>query len=59
MTDIGPDPQRRAHGLAKYREVYRDDAFAFEPGQSEFFDLMLSHLFGEVWARPTLPPRAA
>ena len=45
---------RRARGLAVYRQVYGDDAFAFEPGQSDFFDLMLSQLFGEVWSRPGL-----
>jgi 4-carboxymuconolactone decarboxylase len=48
------DRARRERGLAKYREVYGDDAFAFEPGQSDFFDLMISQLFGEVWSRPAL-----
>jgi 4-carboxymuconolactone decarboxylase len=37
-----------------YRRVYGDDAFVFEEGQSEFFDLMLTQLFGEVWSRPVL-----
>jgi 4-carboxymuconolactone decarboxylase len=50
-----PDPERRARGLAVYRQVYGEDAFAFEPGQSAFFDLMVEHLFGDVWARPALP----
>ena len=45
---------RRQRGLAKYREVYGDDAFVFEAGESEFFDLMLTQLFGEVWTRPAL-----
>ena len=45
---------RRGRGLAKYREVYGDDAFVFEEGASEFFDLMLTQLFGEVWSRPAL-----
>ena len=45
---------RRERGLAKYREVYGEDAFVFDEGQSDFFDLMLSQLFGEVWARPAL-----
>ncbi len=49
------DAERRARGLAVYREVYGQDAVAFDPGQSDFFDLMMSHLFGEVWARPALP----
>lgn len=47
-------PSRRERGLAKYREVYGDDAFVFEEGASEFFDLMLTQLFGEVWSRPAL-----
>jgi 4-carboxymuconolactone decarboxylase len=45
---------RRERGLAKYREVYGDDAFVFAPGESDFFDLMLTQLFGEVWSRPAL-----
>lgn len=45
---------RRERGLAKYREVYGADAFVFEEGASEFFDLMLTQLFGEVWSRPAL-----
>lgn len=45
---------RRARGLAKYHEVYGEDAFAFAPGESDFFDLMLTQLFGEVWDRPAL-----
>ncbi len=46
--------ERRARGLAMYRRVYGDDAFAFEAGQVEFFDQMLSNLFGDVWSRPAL-----
>ncbi len=49
-----PDADRRARGLAVYREVYGEDAFVFEPGQSDFFDLMLEQLFAEVWSRPAL-----
>jgi 4-carboxymuconolactone decarboxylase len=48
------DPERRAHGLDVYRQVYGEDAVTFEPGQADFFDLMMEHLFGEVWARPAL-----
>jgi 4-carboxymuconolactone decarboxylase len=59
MTDPDPnpvvDPSRRQRGLAKYREVYGDDAVTFEPGQSDFFDLMMGQLFAEVWDRPALP----
>lgn len=49
-----PDDERMERGLAKYREVYGDDAVVFEPGQVEFFDLMIAHVFGEVWTRPSL-----
>ena len=54
MTDepTGIDPARRARGLAVYREVYGDDAVVLDEGQSDFFDQMLAHLFGEVWGRP-------
>ena len=54
--DTGPvdDDERRARGLDVYRQVYGDDAVTFEPGQADFFDLMMGHLFGEVWARPAL-----
>lgn len=48
------DGLRRERGLAMYRRIYGDDAFTFEPGQSDFFDLMLTQLFGEVWNRPAL-----
>lgn len=48
------DHERRARGLDVYRQVYGDDAVTFEPGQADFFDLMMGHLFGEVWARPAL-----
>jgi 4-carboxymuconolactone decarboxylase len=37
-----------------YHRVYGEGAFAFEPGQAEFFDLMLGQLFAEVWSRPGL-----
>ena len=53
--DVGTgDDERYARGLAKYREVYGDDAVVFETGEVAFFDLMVSHLFGEVWTRPGL-----
>ncbi len=55
MTDPPPvEPERRARGLDTYREVYGADAVTLEAGQSDFFDLMLSHLFAEVWSRPGL-----
>lgn len=48
------DTERFERGLEQYRKVYGDDALAFPAGQSGFFDLMMQHLFGEVWARPGL-----
>jgi 4-carboxymuconolactone decarboxylase len=53
MTE--PLDERHERGLARYREVYGDDATVFEPGEAEFFDLMIGHLFAEVWTRPALP----
>lgn len=56
MNDTSPiDPRRRAQGLETYRQVYGDEAIVLDEGQSDFFDLMLSHLFAEVWSRPGLP----
>lgn len=49
-----PDDDRRARGLARYREVYGDDAVTFEEGQFAFFDLMMEHVFDGVWNRPGL-----
>lgn len=46
--------ERWAHGAEAYRRVYGDDAVMMEKGQAAFFDLMIAHLFGEVWARPGL-----
>jgi len=45
---------RFARGLAQYKKVYGDGAVVMEQGQADFFDLMIEHLFGEVWARPGL-----
>lgn len=58
FEDATTDAERRARGVEVYREVYGEEAIALEPGQSDFFDLMMSHLFGEVWARPALPKEA-
>ena len=54
LPDPPLDADRRERGLAVYHEVYGDDAFTFDPGQADFFDLMVSNLFGDVWARPGL-----
>lgn len=48
------EDERYARGLAKYREVYGEDAVAFEAGDVGFFDLMIRQLFAEVWTRPGL-----
>ena len=53
-SELDDGVDRRERGLAKYREVYGDDAFVFHEGESDFFDLMLTQLFGEVWSRPAL-----
>ena len=37
-----------------YRAVYGDDAVVFDAGTADFFDLMIDHLFAEVWTRPGL-----
>jgi len=48
--------ERRARGLAMYREVYGDDAPLPEGGEAEFFDLLIiEQQFGEVWSRRALP----
>lgn len=54
MTDPEKQLTRRERGVAKYREVYGDEAFVMEAGQSDFFDIMMEQLFGEVWSRPGL-----
>jgi 4-carboxymuconolactone decarboxylase len=53
MDDQGAS-ERFERGLEQYRKVYGEEAFAFEEGQSDFFDLMIEQLFGEVWTRPGL-----
>jgi 4-carboxymuconolactone decarboxylase len=48
------DEDRAAAGRRRYLEVYGDDAVTFPPGQADFFDLMMQHLFDGVWNRPGL-----
>src|SRR3954470_742437 len=48
------DDDRYERGMARYREVYGQDAVVFERGQAPFFDLMIEQLFAEVWTRPAL-----
>jgi len=51
------DPKRRERGLAKMQEVYAGDVAVPPAGASDFADLMLEQLFGEVWTREELPLR--
>jgi alkylhydroperoxidase/carboxymuconolactone decarboxylase family protein YurZ len=54
MTAAGSESDRWERGIARYHEVYGDDMVDFPRGQFEFFDLMIEHLFAEVWTRPAL-----
>ena len=51
MTDREDGGARFERGLEQYRRVYGDDAFVFEAGDADFFDIMIEQLFGEVWTR--------
>ncbi len=51
------DSERRTRGLEKLREVYGGAVPAPPEGTTPFFDLMVEHLFGEVWTRPALSQR--
>ncbi len=56
MTENEQSNERRAKGLAMYREVYGDNALLPEGGQAEFFDLLIiDQQFAEVWSRRALP----
>lgn len=46
--------ERIARGVARYKEIYGEDAVIMEAGTSDFFDMMMSQLFAEVWTRPGL-----
>ncbi len=48
------DSERIARGVARYKEIYGDDAVIMEAGTSDFFDMMMGQLFAEVWTRPGL-----
>lgn len=43
-----------AKGAEKYREIYGPDLPLADRGTSDFFDLMIGHLFGEVWTGEAL-----
>lgn len=46
--------ERIARGVARYKEIYGEDAVIMEAGTSDFFDMMMGQLFAEVWTRPGL-----
>lgn len=48
------DAERYQKGAAKYREIYGPDLPLAEHGSSDFFDLMIGQLFGEVWTGEAL-----
>lgn len=48
------DAERYQKGVAKYREIYGPDLPLAEHGSSDFFDLMIGHLFSEVWTGDAL-----
>jgi 4-carboxymuconolactone decarboxylase len=55
VTDLSPNDDRRARGLAKFREVYGDRVLAPPPGAVACFDLLvIDQQFAEVWTRPAL-----
>ena len=50
------ESERRARGLATYREVYGENAALPEGEQADFFDLLIiDQQFAEVWSRKALP----
>lgn len=49
--------ERYAKGAEKYREVYGPDLPLPDHGSSDFFDLLIGHLFGEVWTGDSLDVR--
>ena len=48
------DAASYARGAEKYREVYGPDLPLAEHGSADFFDLMIGHLFGDVWTGEAL-----
>ncbi|MCH2172473.1 carboxymuconolactone decarboxylase family protein [Myxococcota bacterium] len=56
MSQAKNKSERRARGLAMYREVYGEDAPLPDGGSAEFFDLLvIDQQFSEVWSRRALP----
>ena len=55
MTDPAPMDDRRARGLAMFREVYGDTVPTPPGGTVAAFELLvIDQQFAEVWARPAL-----
>ena len=52
------EQDRWEKGLAKFKEVYCGDVVALPRGASDFFDLMIENLFGEVWRGWAIPSLA-
>ena len=52
MDETNDDAWER--GIARYREVYGEDAFAYDKGQAGHFDVLIEHLFDGVWNREGL-----
>ena len=50
------ESERRERGLEMIKKVYAGDVITPPPG-SPFVDLMLEHLFAEVWSRDVLGMR--
>ncbi len=48
------DAERFERGMDKYRAIYGPDLPLAAHGTSDFFDLMIGHLFGEVWTGAAL-----
>jgi 4-carboxymuconolactone decarboxylase len=51
------EKDRWERGFEKFHEVYCGDVVAPPRGSSDFFDLMIENLFGDVWTRPQLSQR--
>jgi 4-carboxymuconolactone decarboxylase len=55
VSERKPAADRRALGLAMYREVYGENAPLPEGGSAEFFELLvIDQQFAEVWSRRAL-----
>ena len=53
-TEPRTNTESYARGVEKYREIYGPDLPLADHGSSDFFDLLIGHLFGEVWTGKAL-----